>query len=201
MKMPAKKSSKKITSLKQPKQDIYELYMKYVKEYTEKLGERTAVFMQVGDFMEMYYFNKETDQRNRKVCEYLADVLNIRISRKSKNDVYMAGFPIHSVEKFYAKVIETNFSVVVIEQTEKDENNKVDRFVSHIASPGTDIIYTDTPKQNWMACFYFTGYESVISHNKGIQVGISLIDTRTGESFFTQYESNPSSSYITYPLD
>ena len=198
MKMPVKKSSKQS---KQPKQDIYELYMKYVKEYTQKLGERTAVFMQVGDFMEMYYFNKETDQRNRKVCEYLADVLNIRISRKSKNDVYMAGFPIHSVEKFYAKVIETNFSVVVIEQTEKDENNKVDRFVSHIASPGTDIIYTDTPKQNWMACFYFTGYESVISHNKGIQVGISLIDTRTGESFFTQYESNPSSSYITYPLD
>lgn len=193
--MPVKGQTKKT------KQDIYELYMSYVDEYTNKLGERTAVFMQVGDFMEMYYFNTEEDQRNRTVCEYLADVLNIRISRKSKNNVYMAGFPIHSVEKFYAKVIENNFSIVVIEQTEKDENNKVDRFVSHIASPGTDIIYTDTPKQNWMVCFYFTGYESILSHNKCIQVGISLIDTRTGESLFTQYESDISKSYITYPLD
>ena len=201
--MPLKKQiiHKQDNEVKQPKLDIYELYMNYVKEYTDKLGDRTAIFMQVGDFMEMYYFNTESDQRNRQVCEHIADILNIRISKKSKNDVYMAGFPIHSVEKFYAKVIENNFSIVVIEQTEKDENNKIERYVSHIVSPGTDIIYTDTPKQNWMVCFYFTGYESVISHNKGIQVGISLIDTRTGESLFTQYESNISNSYITYPLD
>ena len=123
--MPAKKSSKTAKTPKEPKIDIYELYMNYVNEYTQKLGERTAIFMQVGDFMEMYYFNTETDQRNRKICEYLADILNIRISRKSKNNVYMAGFPIHSVEKFYAKIIESNFSIVIIEQTEKDENNKV----------------------------------------------------------------------------
>ena len=81
MKMPVKKSSKQS---KQPKQDIYELYMKYVKEYTQKLGERTAVFMQVGDFMEMYYFNKETDQRNRKVCEYLARCFEYSYFQKIK---------------------------------------------------------------------------------------------------------------------
>ena len=84
------------SQLKKVKQDIYELYMGYVKDYTIKLGERTAVFMQVGDFMEMYYFNTEHDQRNRIVCEYLADMLNIRVSKKStlqkSKPIFISGF-------------------------------------------------------------------------------------------------------------
>ena len=82
--MPLKKQiiHKQDNEVKQPKLDIYELYMNYVKEYTDKLGDRTAIFMQVGDFMEMYYFNTESDQRNRQVCEHIADILNIRISKK-----------------------------------------------------------------------------------------------------------------------
>ena len=139
-----------------PDKLIIDLYMDYVEEYTKKLGERTCVVMQVGDFMEMYYYDLPNDTRNKKICDYLCDSLSMRKSKKAKQDYIMAGFPLVAIDKFFSKIVQLNFSLVVIEQTEKDENNKISRFVSNVFSPATDIVYSDNPRQNWMICFYFT---------------------------------------------
>ena len=180
---------------------IIKQYMDYVDKYTEKLGKRTVVFIQVGDFMELYYYDSVNNTKNKEIAEYLCDKLNFKVAKKAKQDFLMAGFPIHAADKYFSKIVSMNFSLVEITQTKMDANGMVTRGVSNIYSPGTDIIYNNNPNQNWTMNLYFAGYKSIITKNQTIQVGVSMIDTRTGQSYFAQYQSNPQSTYSMGPLD
>lgn len=115
-------------------------YLEYCEKYTKEYGDKTCVLMQIGSFYEMQMV------KEGNIFE-VSRLLNIQVTRKnksiseiSKKNPYMAGFPKHSLSKFLPVLIEHNFTVVVIEQ---DEKNKKSRNITGIYSPSIQPLEFD----------------------------------------------------------
>lgn len=129
-------------------------YFEYYNKYTEEYGEKTCIMMQIGSFYEMQMINNENEKIGnlQEVCS----LLNIQITKKNKSvegvdrsNPYFAGFPKHSITKFLPILLDNNYTVVLIEQSESKVGNKQKRYVSGIYSPGIrplDIINDDSEK-------------------------------------------------------
>lgn len=137
--------------------------------------ENYLILLQVGSFYEMYSTNPD-EIKLKKICDELNIVLtkkNKSISKISKSNPWMAGFPCHSLEKFLDILINNNYTVIVYNQY--IEKTKTKRQLDKIYSIGT---YIDSDKNlindNLILSLYI---ENI--NNKFI-TGISIIDLSTG---------------------
>ena len=114
---------------------IIDEYTKILNENIELYGEKTILFFKVGSFYEIY--GKNRDDFSLKVAD---EVLSLRIAKKSnsksKDDLFMAGFPDSSYERFEKKLIKNGFTVIFVDQR-TDDDGKIERFTSRRSSPGT----------------------------------------------------------------
>ena len=171
---------------------IIDDYLKYQDEYTKKYGEMTIILMQVGSFFELYSIIEN--------CPFLykiGDICNIQISRKnkaikevSKNNPLMAGFPLYVLNKFIQILLQSNFTIVLIEQISSPPNPE--RKITEIISPSTNINIT-TKKSNYILVFYFEVVNDLLI------VGISGVDLTTGKCFI--YENGATSRDKQITLD
>ena len=60
---------------------IYDDYIEYAKQYVEKYGDKCVVFMQVGDFFELYAIQNDTEVVGADIYK-VCDLCNIQVSRK-----------------------------------------------------------------------------------------------------------------------
>ena len=111
--------------------------------------------MEVGGFFEMYSIKKEG-----YIVEF-TNQLNINVTKKDKSkpdSPYMAGVPTHSLKKFLDILVGNNYTIVLIEQTEKDPTGKYEflRDVTKIFSKSNYDIYNGftTPDSNNLLCIY-----------------------------------------------
>lgn len=158
---------------------IYDDYIDYCKKYTDKYGERTVVFMQVGDFFELYAVSNNDEKAGADIYT-VCDMLNIQVSRKNKTVIensrsnpLMAGFPVGTITKFVQIMVSNNYTCVIIRQVTPPPNPR--REVTEIISPSTTM--TITNKEGiflmvayWDACPLWN-------------VGIAIVDLTTGKSF------------------
>lgn len=106
---------------------IYGEYFQLTQEYTEKYGEKTIVFMQVGSFFEMYGIKKAESEDMGSFVQ-VAQLCQFTISEKKflyqKHPLCMAGFPDYRIDKYLQKVTEGGYTAVVYvqEKTRKTPN-------------------------------------------------------------------------------
>lgn len=165
-------------------------YIEYMKKYKEQYGDKCIVLLQVGSFYEMYTIYENNNCDNNDIYK-VADICGIITTRKNKsiaeislNNPVMAGFPIHSLNKFTQILLNNNYTIVIIQQEQQmtgDNKSRV-RTVAEILSPGSNINITDKRSNYMMVIIYeiINGY---------IIAGISGIDLSTGKTFIYEVGS------------
>ena len=113
---------------------IVDDYFNYYKKYKKIYGNKTVILMQVGSFFELYETTKSDSITNIK---NVAELLNIHVTRRSKDEAFMAGFPEFSLTKYIQLLVDYKYIVVLIEQTTPPPHPK--REVTEIFSPSTYI--------------------------------------------------------------
>lgn len=170
---------------------LIDTYFNDVVKYQKQFGEKTAVYIQVGDFYEIYTAELP-DGTRIGVLDQISDICNLTISQKKvclgiANDakVFMGGFPIYMLDKFInIPVDEQGWTVVVIKQDEKCAGTT--RSVEGIYSPGTNLRTVDD--SNTVVMVVIEKVKSRINKNQStIYIGMSSLDSVTGHT--TVYET------------
>ena len=169
-----------------------EEYEKLYKEYSEKYGPNTCIFLEVGKFYEMYDqiqengFGKTSMQR-------AVNILGIQLTYRDNNELF-AGVPEQSLHKFASLLTREGWTIVVVNQ-EKDRNHKVvSRKVSQILSPGTHMeVFSNG--SIFIGCLVLESYSETFAPN----FSISIADISTGRSY--SYESKLEGKYDSWNFD
>ena len=158
---------------------MYKEYIELYKTYTQKYGPKTAIFLMVGSFYELYDIQNLVTGKTECNIREIVDHLGIQLSTKRgdfgpNEDGLFAGFPDYVMHKWAGRLTSTGWTVVIVDQI-KDIRGKVkERKVSRILSPSTHIenaISTDTP---YIVTLYF--------HSSGgaPMFGAGALDLTTG---------------------
>ena len=139
---------------------MYKEYIELYQTYTKKYGQKTAIFLMVGSFYELYDIqDQETGETQANVRD-IVDLLGIQLSNK-KGDVgqgkdgLFAGFPDYVMHKWAGRLTSTGWTVVIVDQI-KDGRGKVkERKVSRILSPSTHIEQTNSLETPYVTTLYF----------------------------------------------
>lgn len=165
---------------------IYDDYITYHDKYVEQFGEKTIVFLQVGDFFELYGVQNDTENVGPDMYS-IGDMCGLVITRKNKSipensrsNPLMAGFPIHAFQKQAQLLINQNYTVIVIRQVTPPPN--VQRKVTEIISPSTYIHNNNNSTSNYLMAYIW----SEVGLNT--YVGIAGVDLFTGHTWV--YEIN-----------
>ncbi|NPA10848.1 MAG: DNA mismatch repair protein MutS [Epsilonproteobacteria bacterium] len=178
-----------INKILNSKKLLTEIYFD-LQEYYDNIYPNAVVLMEVGSFFETY----EADGIGK--AREISNVLNIQLTKKNKsiNDIsfknpLMAGFPNHALDRYIEKLIESNYTIILIKQKGTPPNVK--RFLAEIISPGVSIDYAKDVEN------YIT---SIIVEKYGaFHIGYSCIDINTGKSYI--YEAYSPKEDATYALD
>ena len=139
---------------------MYKEYIELYKTYTQKYGPKTAIFLMVGSFYELYDIqNIETGETECNIKE-IVDYLGIQLSTKKGDfsegcDGLFAGFPDYVLHKWAGRLTSAGWTVVIVDQI-KDMRGKVkERKVSRILSPSTHIENTTSTDTPYVVTLYF----------------------------------------------
>lgn len=174
---------------------IYEDYIDYTNEYRKKYGFHTVVFLQVGDFFELYAVQNEGETEGADIFR-IGDLCNLQVTKKNKalpegrSNPYMAGFPLAIVQKHVQTLTNNNYTVVIIRQVTPPPNVK--REVTEIISPATNTTSTSVDGNFLMVCNWSI-------ENNLLSVGIATMDVTTGQSYV--YEAYSTKSDESFALD
>ena len=170
---------------------MIDTYFNDVIKYIKQFGENTVIYMQVGDFYEIY--SCELPDGTRIGClEKINDMCNLNISQKKvclgiSNDakVFMCGFPLYMLDKYINILVDENsWTVVVIKQDEQCAGTT--RSVEGIYSPGTNLRTSND--SNTIVMIVIEKVKSRINKNQStIYIGMSSIDSITSQT--TVYET------------
>ena len=114
-------------------------YFEYQHKFVKKYGPDTIVLMQVGSFYEFYGLDteklsyKEVDASldlDNTHLYTVAKLLGFSIAKKT-NHALMAGVPKYAIDKHVKKLLDNNYTIVIIEQIGDDKKN-VSREITNI---------------------------------------------------------------------
>lgn len=167
---------------------MYKEYIELYKTYTQKYGPKTAIFLMVGSFYELYDIqNIETGETECNVKE-IVDYLGIQLSTKkgdfSENcDGLFAGFPDYVLHKWAGRLTSAGWTVVIVDQI-KDMRGKVkERKVSRILSPSTHIENTTSTDTPYVVTLYFQQTTSAPSFGAGaLDLTTGTTNTYSGQA-------------------
>ncbi len=160
---------------------MFQEYIELYKTYTQKYGPKTAIFLMVGSFYELYELqNQETGECRTNVKD-LVDFLGCQVSIKKDVeegwDGLVAGFPDYVMHKWAGRLTSTGWTVVIVDQV-KDVRGKVkERKVSRILSPSTHIENTTSTETPYVATLYFQAQP-----NQAPSFGAATLDLTTGST-------------------
>jgi DNA mismatch repair protein MutS len=160
---------------------MFQEYIELYKTYTQKYGQKTAIFLMVGSFYELYELqNQETGECRTNVRD-LVDFLGCQVSIKKDVeegwDGLVAGFPDYVMHKWAGRLTSAGWTVVIVDQV-KDAKGKVkERKVSRILSPSTHIENTTSNETPYVATLYFQ-QQSLSAPS----YGVGVLDLTTGST-------------------
>jgi len=115
-------------------------YFEYQQKYEKLYGKKTVVFLENGDFFELY--GLDNDQEKISDLSTVCYILHLKLTRKnskiienSRSNPQLAGFKKIYVAKYVKMLIDYNYTVILVEQTTPPPNPK--REVKRIISPAT----------------------------------------------------------------
>ncbi|ADV45855.1 MutS-related protein [Nitratifractor salsuginis] len=166
---------------------LTEIYFELQRYYEERYGPDALVFIEVGNFFEVYEVNNEELKIGK--AKEIAEFLNIQLTRKNKtilensvNNPLMAGVPAISLERYLARLVQSRkYTVILVRQ--KGVPPKVKRYIGNIISPGTNFEYQNDARENNIVSV-------LIDENRGIySVGYAAIDVTTGKTLVNEIHS------------
>jgi DNA mismatch repair protein MutS len=168
---------------------MYEEYGKFYREYVAKYGSRTAIFLMVGTFYELYDIQDKVTGETAFNIKDVADLLGISITVKkdvpsSPNSQVttkvftdaiglFGGIPDYTLHKHAGRLTASGWTVVVIDQVKNAQGKVLDRKVSRILSPSTHVeamASTETP------------YLTLLVFQPDLQFGLATLDLTTGST-------------------
>ena len=167
-----------------------EEYVKLYKEHSQKYGNNTCIFLEVGKFYEMYDRIQEDSGVGETSMQRAVQILNIQLSYKDNNELF-AGIPEQSLHKFASILTREGWTVVVVDQ-EKIGSKVVARNVSQILSPGTHV-------ESFSSDSVFIGCLYLYQTSQAPQFSISVADVSTGRCL--SYESKLEGKYDSWNFD
>ena len=149
-------------------------YWGFKRQYPDKI-----LLYRMGDFFETFGDDAKITSK----------VLNITLTKrnKEKDAIALAGFPHKALDQYLPKLIESGYSVVIVDQLEDPKLAKgiVKRGVTRIVTPGTvDGEQASAIKDSYLAAFFFEGKNRCCS----------LVDLSTGK--FLTLSPSPSKGYV-----
>jgi len=185
------------------KKNIFQKYIDFHNEYTLKYGESVLILMQVGSFFEAYCTNEMGPDLLK-----LSETVDLRVTKKNKkiNDVneknpYMLGFPMWSIDKYLKKIIESGYTIVLMEQFPGLSDKSFDREVTGVYTSGT-YIETTSYESNFILCLIIEDFDdfkrsdSLSNSEKAVKsyIGLSSCDFSTGKCCAYEFCCNLSKS-------
>ena len=189
-------------------------YLDKTIQYQKEYGERTVILMQVGSFFEIYALkNAETGELTGSQIDECTKICDLNVANKNtcvgKENVVMAGFSTHVLEKYLKKLQETGYTVVVFVQDEQNKNTT--RSLAGIYSPGTYFSpdfsqitnHTCCIWVNVVDCFPFSYKNNEqkqipINERKRVCVGLSNLDIYTGKTSVFEFQENMTMNPTTF---
>ena len=159
-------------------------YFRLSKESISKYGPKTILLMQVGAFYECY----GEIPNNRATIDEFCRTCELACANKAPG-VVMAGFRDYSLEKYLNRLQEAGYTAVVHSQ---DAQNKEERALSGIYSPGTFFTGESAALSNCVACIWVERMRSQTI------IGMANIDVFTGRSSVFEVETELMHAHTTY---
>ena len=166
---------------------LTEIYFELQRHYEERYGPNALVFIEVGNFFEVYEVNNEELKIGK--AKEIAEFLNIQLTRKNKtilensvSNPLMAGVPAISLERYLARLVQSRkYTVILVRQ--KGTPPRVKRYIGNIISPGTNFEYQNDARENNIVSI-------LVDENRGIySVGYAAIDVTTGKTVVNEIHS------------
>lgn len=173
---------------------ILDDYIEYQSTYKNKYGDRTIVFIQVGDFFELYaYYGEQNEQGEAPLIgpdlPRICDICNLQLTRKNKaileatsKNPMMAGFPLYILSKHVTTLTNMGYTVVVVRQVTPPPNPKRD--VTDIFSPATQL-ETSQADGTYLMVMQWGKY------GQHTAVGMAAVDLSSGETLVYETASRP----------
>lgn len=178
---------------------LYEEYESYVKKYKEEYGSLCVVLYRCGQFYEIYSANDGLID-----IKTISELLNIQVSRRNKSileidrsNTLMAGFPLFALRKFVNILVDSHYTVVIVDQVTPPPKPK--RAVTEIISPGTSIENVDIHETNNLVSIYLEEDFDTKTSKYVYGIGLSIIDLSTGKSKTFECYSDVMDTF--YPFD
>jgi DNA mismatch repair protein MutS len=159
---------------------MYKDYLELYQTYTQQYGKKTAIFLMVGSFYELYDIqDTETGETKCNVKE-IVDYLGIQLSTK-KGDVgqgcdgLFAGFPDYVMHKWAGRLTSAGWTVVIVDQVKDGKGKVKERKVARILSPSTHIENLSAAETPYLTTLYFHQ-----SQQAPPQFGAAMLDLSTG---------------------
>jgi DNA mismatch repair protein MutS len=166
-------------------------YFDKTKKHIDEYGELTIVLMQVGAFFEVYGLKDNNDLIYDSNIIDFSRICDLNVVDKrvccGPNQVVMAGFKDHLLDKYVKKLQDAGYTIAVYEQDEQCANTT--RSLTGIYSPGT-YFSTDTENITNNTCCIWIETKKGTSKNKDktfVYVGASVIDIFTGTTSMMEY--------------
>ena len=178
--------------------DYFEIHNHYANIYGK---DRTIIVMQVGGFHEVYcqYGNDSQygNDINNKGLDLvsLSQELDIHLGKKNDN-IKMMGFPIHVTSSYVDKLIDMNYTVVLIDQVTEAPNPR--REVVGIYSPATRI-EKKTTNPSYLVSIVLDKIKDTKTGLYNLCIGMASYDMATGMG--SVYETYSTSQDMLIGLD
>ncbi|AYV76959.1 MAG: DNA mismatch repair ATPase [Barrevirus sp.] len=177
---------------------IVDEYLFYQDKYEKVYGKKTIVFMMIGGFYEAY----STDTLGPDLSK-ISEITNLVKTKKDKSiaevnkkNPYMMGFNVTALDKFLKMLVDSGFTVIIIDQVTPPPKPK--RAITGIFSAGTYINNTDS-KSNYIVSLYIEDEKQSNNTSYLTCIGLSAIDLTTGSCCV--YEVVSTSNDEKYALD
>lgn len=186
-------------------------YFAILKKYKEIYGEKTALFYQVGSFMEMYALQCPRTGLfiENPELERVSQICNLALVEKKQMlgdcRIFMSGNRDYVCEKYLNILSEAGYTSVVF--TQHKEGAKFVRRLECIVSSGTHITYdTDSSSQhsNYIMCIWVERVTNSFLSGSGkmasvsaaaastkphFLIGLSAANIFTGKTYFFEYST------------
>jgi DNA mismatch repair protein MutS len=173
-------------------------YIEFHEKYTKKYGENTVVLMQAGSHFNIFAIINDEVNLGPDIYHICQNVLNnsLQVTKQNKKkaeisygNCLLAGFPIYCIGKYEKLLLNSNYTVVIVEQITAPPNPE--RGVTRIVSPGTTIEDYNNSDTRYLMSVYI---EKNAYMNKDVFItGLSTIDLSTGKNklhYFTSKDGD-----------
>lgn len=170
---------------------IYQKYFEEQERYTERHGEKTIVFFQMGKFYDAY----ATSTRGYPRLDDLSVLLNTHYIRRPEDASNPKSLPNQfgincvSIRKHLTTMVENGYTIVLFEQKLEDDLS-IDRVWAGTYTAGTIISDRQGQDSNHMISVYLAEEKQLKGTTTLMAVGVTIIDITTGASMVHEFYSN-----------